>query len=92
MKRGKRTLIEVQALLKERSVIEEEYGKRLAKLAKNFAPTEEIGTLKDALTVLRNELEKDARAHLDLAQDIQLKLSQPLQEFIDTQSSIRKNV
>jgi hypothetical protein len=27
-----------------------------------------------------------------LAQDIQLKLSQPLQEFIDTQSSIRKNV
>ncbi len=92
MKRGKRTLIEVQALLKERSIIEEEYGKRLEKLAKNFTPTEEIGTLRDSLSVMRNELEKDARAHLDLAQDINTKLSTPLQEFIDTQSSIRKNV
>jgi hypothetical protein len=92
MKRGKRTLMEVQTLLKERSMIEEEYGKKLAKLAKNFTPTEEIGTLRDSLCVMRTELEKSARAHLDFAQDIASKLSQPLQEFIDTQSSIRKNV
>jgi hypothetical protein len=84
--------MEVQSLLKERSLIEEEYGKKLAKLAKNFTPTEEIGTLRDSLCVMRTELEKSARAHLDFAQDISSKLSQPLQEFIDTQSSIRKNV
>jgi hypothetical protein len=92
MKRGKRTLVEVQSLLKERSIIEEEYGKRLAKLAKNFTPTEEVGTLCDSLIVMRTELEKSARAHLDFAQDIAQKLAQPLQEFIDTQGSIRKNV
>jgi hypothetical protein len=89
---GKHTLGEVQSLLKERSIIEEDYGKRLAKLAKNFTPTEQVGTLSDALLVMRTELEKSARAHLDFAQDIAQKLAQPLQEFIDTQSSIRKNV
>lgn len=92
MKRSKRTSEELNQLLKERSLIEEEYGKKLAKLAKNFAPAEEIGTLGDSLVVIRNELEQNARAHLDLANDIRTKLAQPLQELIDTQGSIRKNV
>ncbi len=46
----------------------------------------------DSLDVVRNELERNARAHLDLAQDLKLKLSQPLGEFIDSQTAVRKNV
>lgn len=43
MKAGKHVCEEVQVLLKERAAIEEEYGKRLKKLAKSFNPKEEIG-------------------------------------------------
>ena len=38
MKRSKKNNEEVQMLLKERAAIEEEYGKKLTKLAKNFTP------------------------------------------------------
>ncbi|KAJ3303060.1 hypothetical protein HDV03_004221 [Kappamyces sp. JEL0829] len=92
MKRSKRTSEEVYTLLKERAAIEEEYGKKLAKLAKNFTPLkEDKGTLLDSLDVLRNEMERSARTHLDLSQDLKAKLAVPLQDFIDSQAAVRKN-
>ncbi|KAI8900404.1 hypothetical protein BC833DRAFT_618536 [Globomyces pollinis-pini] len=91
MKNGKIVSNEVLALIKERSSIEEDYGKRLARLAKSFQPKNEIGTLRDGLEVVRNELENSARVHLELANDLRTKLEKPLMEFITTQHSIRKN-
>ncbi|KAJ3268292.1 hypothetical protein HDV01_003203 [Terramyces sp. JEL0728] len=91
MKRSKHVSEEITVLLKERSAIEEEYGKRLAKLAKNFSPKDEIGTLRESLDVIRIELEKTARAHLDLASDLKVKLERPMVEFVASQTSIRKN-
>lgn len=41
MKRSKRISEEVCSVLKERSSMEEEYGKKLAKMAKNFTPLKE---------------------------------------------------
>jgi hypothetical protein len=41
MKRSKKNNEEIQILLKERATIEEEYGKKLAKLAKNFTPNKD---------------------------------------------------
>ena len=38
MKRSKRISEEVSGFIKDRSAMEEECGKRLAKLAKNFTP------------------------------------------------------
>lgn len=46
MRQGKHVCEEVHAMLKERASIEEEYGKRLGKLAKTFSPKEEIGYAK----------------------------------------------
>ncbi|KAJ3177260.1 hypothetical protein HDU87_004511 [Geranomyces variabilis] len=88
MKQGKHVCEEVHAMLRERATIEEEYGKRMAKLAKSFNPREEIG---DSLEVVKGELDNSAKAHLELAQEIRTKLEKPLSEFIATQSAIRKN-
>ena len=43
LRAGKHVTEEVHALMKERANIEEDYGKRLTKLAKTFSPKEEIG-------------------------------------------------
>ncbi|KAJ3153792.1 hypothetical protein HDU86_005125 [Geranomyces michiganensis] len=91
MKQGKHVCEEVHAMLKERATIEDEYGKRMAKLAKSFNPREEIGTLRDSLEVVKGEIDKCAKAHLELAQEIRTKLEKPLSDFIATQSAIRKN-
>ncbi|KAJ3037393.1 hypothetical protein HK097_003526, partial [Rhizophlyctis rosea] len=91
MKVGKHTSEEVQALFKERAAIEEDYGKRLKKLAKTFNAKEEIGTLRDSLDAVRAELEKTGQARLDLATEIRAKLEKPLADLIATQSGIRKS-
>ena len=38
-----------------------------------------------------SELEHNANAHMELAQDLKLKLLGPLQEFTNQQSATRKN-
>ena len=92
MKQGKHISDELSAFFRERSLIEEEFSNRLNKLAKTFNPKEELGTLRDALEDLKLETEKTARAHQELANDIRLKIEKPLNEFISTQTSLRKNV
>ncbi|EGF80174.1 hypothetical protein BATDEDRAFT_33239 [Batrachochytrium dendrobatidis JAM81] len=91
MKQGKHLSEEIHAMLKERSSMEEDYGKRLSKLAKTFNPKDELGTLRESLDIVRTELERSARAHLDLANELRIKLEKPLQEFITSQSALRKN-
>ncbi|KAI8849937.1 hypothetical protein BC829DRAFT_174639 [Chytridium lagenaria] len=91
MRQGKHVSEEVHALLKERAAIEEDYGKRLTKLAKSFSPREEIGTLRESLDVVRSELENSARAHLDVANEIRTQLEKPLAELLASQSATRKN-
>ncbi|KAI8999395.1 hypothetical protein BC832DRAFT_207169 [Gaertneriomyces semiglobifer] len=91
MRQGKHVCQEVHDMLKERASLEEDYGKRLNKLAKSFSPKEEIGTLRDSLDVVKFEIEKSAKTHLDLAAEIRTKLEKPLSEFISEQSGIRKS-
>ncbi|KAJ3410318.1 hypothetical protein HDV05_003898 [Chytridiales sp. JEL 0842] len=91
MKAGKHVTDEVISMLKERANIEEDYGKRLTKLAKAFNPREESGTLRDSLDVVRSELESSARAHLDVANEIRNQLEKPMSEFFENQNGIRRN-
>lgn len=49
-------------------------------------------SLRDSLEVVKVELEVSARSHMDLANEIKSQLDKPLQEFMATQSGIRKNV
>ncbi|KAJ3282045.1 hypothetical protein HK104_011122 [Borealophlyctis nickersoniae] len=91
MRAGKHVAEEVHQMLKERALIEEDYGKRLKKLSKAFNPKEEIGTLRDSLDILRAELDKTGQARLDLANEIRAKLEKPLVELIATQAAVRKS-
>jgi hypothetical protein len=92
MKQGKHICEEIVTLLKERASIEEEYSKKLGRLAKSFIVKEELGSLRDALEVLKSETEKSSRIHQDHAVDLRNKLEKPLQEFITSQTAIRKDV
>ena len=93
MKQAKLQTMEIHDMLKERASMEEDYGKRLVKLVKTFNTGYDAnGTLHDSLDVVRHQLERSARSHLDLANEIRLKLEKPLQEFINTQNTLRKNV
>ncbi|KAI9206473.1 uncharacterized protein BJ171DRAFT_497978 [Polychytrium aggregatum] len=91
LRQAKHICEDVASMLRERASIEEEYGRRLSKLAKLFNPREEIGTLGAALSVCREELESTARSHMNLATDIRATLEKPLVDFIASQSAIRKN-
>ncbi|KAJ3068989.1 hypothetical protein HDU98_007915 [Podochytrium sp. JEL0797] len=91
MKNGKHVTAEVVQLFKERAAIEEEFGKRLAKLAKAFTTAEEIGSLRESLDLVKSELETSARAHLDIANEIRLQLEKPVSDFLNQQSVVRKN-
>ncbi|KAJ3121355.1 hypothetical protein HK100_012413 [Physocladia obscura] len=93
MKNGKHVTSEISALFKERAAIEEEFGKRLAKLAKSFTTNEEIGkfrTLRESLDLVKTELETSARAHLDIANEIRIQLEKPCMDFVGQQSTVRK--
>jgi hypothetical protein len=96
MKKAKKTTEEVQLFLKERVLIEEEYARKLSKLAKNHLFNDEIGyfklisTLGSTLQACREECEMNARTHLQLATEMKDKITKPLQEFQETQTQIRK--
>ncbi|KAI8614456.1 hypothetical protein BC830DRAFT_1169424 [Chytriomyces sp. MP71] len=90
MKNGKHVTAEIASVFKERAAIEEEFGKRLAKLAKTFTTTEEMGTLRESLDLVKSELETSARAHLDIANEIRLQLEKPTMDFLASQSVVRK--
>jgi hypothetical protein len=49
-------------------------------------------TLRNSLDVVKAELESSARAHLDIANEIRLQLEKPSNDFLTTQSTVRKNV
>lgn len=94
---------DVALLFRERAALEEEYGKRLARLSKSFSSRSEGGSLRESLEVVRLELEGSfalliiyllatAQTHLDLASDIRVKLDRPVSEFIANQAAVRKNV
>ncbi|TPX35207.1 hypothetical protein SmJEL517_g02349 [Synchytrium microbalum] len=91
LRSGKHVSEELASMLKERASIEEDYGKRLAKLTKTYSAKEEIGTLRDSLDVLQKELDGTSKAHLELANAIRVQLERPLNDLIAAQSTIRKN-
>ncbi len=92
MKHAKHVSENIQSFLSQRAQIEEEYAKKLAKLAKSFDKKEEIGTMRAALDCLRDETETCSQAHLQFADEVRGKVERPLQEFNAQQSVVRKNV
>ncbi|KAG1742510.1 hypothetical protein EDB19DRAFT_1894926 [Suillus lakei] len=93
MRGGARTMEELRNFWKERSAIEEDYAKRLAKLAKMSIGKDEIGVqlrggatlhlteLRNSVDTLRLETDKQAGFHLQLSQQIRNDLESQTTAF-----------
>ncbi|KIM36405.1 hypothetical protein M413DRAFT_31645 [Hebeloma cylindrosporum] len=90
MRGAARTMEELKAFWKERASIEEEYAKRLAKLAKMTLGREETGELRKSLDALRTETMHQAGFHLDLALRVRAELEVQTTEFHARQRTHKK--
>ncbi|KAI9324526.1 hypothetical protein BDR26DRAFT_903570, partial [Obelidium mucronatum] len=92
MKEAKHVTTQILWLFKERALIEEEYARKLFKLSKSFDGCDpEIGTMKEALQIVKNELEFSAKSHMNASVQFKSQLETPTHEFLTTQSGMRKN-
>ncbi|KAF9519357.1 hypothetical protein BS47DRAFT_1482065 [Hydnum rufescens UP504] len=90
MRGAGRTMEEIRGFWRERAAIEDDYAKRLAKLSKLTLGRDEIGELRNSLDTLRLETERQAAAHLGLAQSMRRELEAPATEHIASRFSIRR--
>ncbi|KAI9229936.1 MAG: hypothetical protein DHS80DRAFT_13070 [Piptocephalis tieghemiana] len=90
LRHSKQTMQDVQWFFAQRASIEEDYGKKLSKLAKATLGKEEGGTLKEAIVGSREEIASIGRAHLELAGRIRAELDAATGKFIDVQREQRK--
>ncbi|KAF9562963.1 hypothetical protein CPC08DRAFT_344923 [Agrocybe pediades] len=81
MRGAARTMEELKAFWKERATIEDDYAKRLAKLAKLPLGRDEIGELRNSLDTVRAETERQAGYHLNLSQQIRTEMENPATTF-----------
>ncbi|KDR82434.1 hypothetical protein GALMADRAFT_220437 [Galerina marginata CBS 339.88] len=81
MRGASRTMEELKAFWKERAAIEEDYAKRLAKLAKTTLGRDEIGELRSSLDTVRLETDRQAAFHLNLSQQFKTELEGPVAAF-----------
>lgn len=73
--------------------IEQDYGERLLKLAQTSRIGEfEENSFAETLSRIPSALETTARAHIDLAQQLQDHLEVPLDGFLKDQRDVRKMV
>lgn len=91
MRGAARTAGELRNYWKERSAIEEDYAKRMAKLAKIPLGKDEIGELRNSLDTLRLETDKQSGYHQHLAKQIRDDLETPTANFITRQTHHKKN-
>ncbi|KAI1787202.1 hypothetical protein LXA43DRAFT_975384 [Ganoderma leucocontextum] len=92
MRGAMRTMEELRNYWKERAIIEHQYATKLANLAKNTLGRDEIGELRVSLDTLRQETEKQAQAHLVVAQAIKTDLEGPTSAFIQKQQHHKRNM
>lgn len=85
-----RTIDELKNFWKERAIIEEDYAKRLAKLAKLTLGRDEIGELRNSLDTVRLETDKQAGFHMSLAQQIRNDLEAQATIFYNKQMHHKK--
>ncbi|KAH7905516.1 hypothetical protein BJ138DRAFT_1118401 [Hygrophoropsis aurantiaca] len=90
MRGAARTMEELRNFWKERSAIEEDYAKRLAKLSKMSIGKDEIGELRNSVDTLRLETDKQASHHLRLAQQLRSEMEGQAVVFLSKQAYHKK--
>ncbi|SCZ87940.1 BZ3500_MvSof-1268-A1-R1_Chr2-3g05408 [Microbotryum saponariae] len=90
IKAGTKSLEDMRAWLRERSTIEDEYAKRIFKLAKHPFGTAETAHLERAIRQAKSELEVQSKAHQDFAAFLRQQDAQ-IADFVAKRESARKN-
>ncbi|KAJ2811048.1 formin-binding protein, partial [Coemansia furcata] len=90
LKAAKQTSTDILQMVATRAAMEEDLGKRLAKVAKGALGSEEVGTIREALRTIRAEMDKEALTHLELGRQLRAEIERPLTAFINDQRNKRR--
>jgi hypothetical protein len=75
-----------------RAAIEEEYARKLLSLSRKPLGSQETGTLRASLDVLRGEVEQMGKSHQNIAGQMKTELEEPLAAFAGAMKERRKIV
>ncbi|KAK3384327.1 hypothetical protein B0T24DRAFT_80705 [Lasiosphaeria ovina] len=92
MHAAKQTCDELRAFYSARSSIEDEYARKLFSLCRKSLGSQEMGTLRASLDVVRGEVESIAKQHNGIAAQMKSELEEPLAAFAGGMKERRKIV
>ncbi|XP_041914615.1 F-BAR domain only protein 2 isoform X3 [Alosa sapidissima] len=89
MKNGQISSKELTDYIRERSTIEEAYGRSMTKLAKSASNFSQLGTFAPVWELFKSSTEKLAGCHLELVRKLQ-ELMKEVQKYVDDQAKAHK--
>ncbi|KAL2144847.1 hypothetical protein VTI28DRAFT_8407 [Corynascus sepedonium] len=92
MHNAKQTCDELRSFYSARASIEDEYARKLMSLSRKSLGSQETGTLKQSLDVVRGEVESMAKQHQSIAAQMKSELEEPLAAFTGAMKERRKIV
>ncbi|AEO64266.1 uncharacterized protein THITE_2110233 [Thermothielavioides terrestris NRRL 8126] len=92
MHHAKQTCDELRSFYSARASIEDEYARKLLSLCRKSLGSQEMGTLKTSLDVVRGEVESMAKQHQSVAAQMKSELEEPLAAFAGAMKERRKIV
>ncbi|GAM39620.1 hypothetical protein TCE0_034r11319 [Talaromyces pinophilus] len=92
MHNAKVTCDEIKSFYNTRAAIEDEYARKLLALCRKSLGSNETGTLRVSLDVVRGETEAIAKAHAAISQQMKSELEEPLAAFAGGMKERRKIV
>ncbi|CZT43072.1 probable proline-serine-threonine phosphatase-interacting protein 2 [Rhynchosporium secalis] len=92
MHNAKQTCDELKSFYTARSALEDEYARKLLSLARKPLGSQEAGTLRSSMDVLRGEVEQMGKSHQNIASQMKTELEEPLAAFAGAMKERRKIV
>ncbi|KAJ8061065.1 hypothetical protein OCU04_010142 [Sclerotinia nivalis] len=92
MVHAKQTCDELKSFYNARAALEEEYARKLLQLSRKPLGSQESGTLRKSLDVLKAEVEAMGKAHQTIAGQMKTELEEPLAAFAGAMKERRKIV
>ncbi|PBP25434.1 contractile ring protein Imp2 [Diplocarpon rosae] len=92
MHNAKQTCDELKSFYTARAALEDEYARKLIALSRKPLGSQEAGTLRASLDVLRGEVEHMGKSHQNIASQMKTELEEPLAAFAGAMKERRKIV
>ncbi|KHJ32309.1 putative contractile ring protein imp2 [Erysiphe necator] len=92
MHNAKQTCDELKSFYSSRAAIEDEYARKLLSLSRKSLGSQESGTLRVSLDVVKGEVEQMGKSHQNIASQIKTELEEPLAAFSGAMKERRKIV